>query len=199
MKLTAESSGGSRNYTPHPKGPAIATCIDVVDMGMQESTFQGVTKMKPKVRFVFVTSKQVEVEKDGQTIMRNAIISARFTASLHENSALRPWLTSWLGDDVTEIELEDLIGMGAQINVTHTPKEDGSGVWDNIAAIMPVPEGFPLPEAPDYVRVKDRDPVEGRTSGPQPIKQQARQNSYRSAGPERLADVPPVDDDDLPF
>jgi hypothetical protein len=177
MPILAKEGGS--DFTPHPEGQFRAVCVDVVDLGMVETTWNGNTKMKHRIRIVFQTDAEMD---DGKP----AMVSQFCTLSLAETSALRPFLQSWRGKAFTPEELngfdvEKLIGVGAVIQIVHVKKNDKT--YANISTIMRLMKGMEPLEARDYVRVIDREPVPA--TAPQSMDEV----------PEALED----EDDDLPF
>ena len=180
MAIVAKSSGGTE-FKPAPAGTHAAVCCDVIDLGMLEVTFGGKTKTQHKVNIVWQIE---ELRDDGKPFN----IRKRYTLSLHEKASLRKDLVSWRGRPFTPTELEGfdlevLVGIGAMVNIIHTPKLDGGGVWANIAAIMKLPKGLPAPKVVEYIRVCDR-------------KDEAQPDS---APPDIDASGMGITDDDIPF
>jgi hypothetical protein len=178
MPIIASDTGGG-NYQPAPAGVHPAVCIDVVDLGMVEQTFEGKTSTRHMARVVWEIDAEMD---DGKRFH----VNKRYTCSLHERAALRRDLEGWRAKPFEESELkgfdlEKLIGVPALLNVVQAQR-DGK-TWANVQAIMPLPKAYArLTPAPGYVRQKDR---------PQ---QQA------GVEPPPLPDVPPVDDEDsVPF
>jgi hypothetical protein len=89
MKFTA--SGGGNFENPEP-GSYAAVCIRMIDLGTQEVTWQGATKLQHKIKIVWELS---ETMKDG----RPFLAMRDFTVSLHEKSGLRQFLAGWRGRD----------------------------------------------------------------------------------------------------
>ena len=50
--VMAQGSSGKK-YTPAPAGTHQAVCVDVVDLGVIEKTWQGKTRRQPCVQFRF--------------------------------------------------------------------------------------------------------------------------------------------------
>jgi hypothetical protein len=103
MVLQCKESG---DFKPHVEGIHPAICIDVIDLGLVETEFQGQTRMVNKVKVVFETEQKLE---DG----RNCTISKNFTASLHPKAKLAEFLGKWRGRPVIPgetIDLAKLIG-----------------------------------------------------------------------------------------
>lgn len=158
------TEGSSLNIPLHPEGQYGATCIDVVDLGMQELTWQGVTKEKHRIFLRFFCGEWFE---DDEGEMQPLWLDRYFTLSLHENSALRPFLENWRGRKFSPEELKGfnvakLLHAPAYVQVGHEVKQDGSE-RANIDSIMRLPKNMDAPGVPEgYIRVKDRDPEEER-------------------------------------
>jgi hypothetical protein len=125
-----------RKFQPAPAGGHIGVCQAIVDLGYQPTGYGP----KRKVMYVFELDAKME---NGQPFA----VNTRFTVSLHEHSKLRPFLENWLGRKLTQEEQIDIdpaamLGKSAFLNIQHTPSQDGSTVFANIAAIMPVPTGM---------------------------------------------------------
>ena len=84
MSLVLESRVGG-DFKPHVEGIHPAICVDVIDLGLEETDFQGQHRVVNKVRLSFETEQKNE---DG----KNFIISKKFTASLTRKPS---WRSSW--------------------------------------------------------------------------------------------------------
>lgn len=152
MGIVAKDSGG--NFTPAPAGAHAAVCVDVVDLGILEVTYAGVTKSQHKIRIAWQIAEDMENGKP-------FLVQKRYTLSLHEKAALRKDLESWRGKAFTPQELggfdvENLLHAPCMLNVIHETK-DGK-TYSNIASIMRLPKGMLPPVPRDYIRVIDRTP-----------------------------------------
>ena len=141
-------------FTPCPAGLHQACCVDVVDLGVIETTYMGETKKQHKVTLVFQVAELME---DG----RPYLAQRRYTLSLDAKANLRKDLESWRGKPFTPeqlrgFDLETLIGVNCQINVQHADR-DGQ-TYANITAIVPLGRGMAKIAPVEYVRKKDRDP-----------------------------------------
>jgi hypothetical protein len=177
MPIIASLTSDSKEFKPAPPGTFIGVCVDVVDLGLQEVTFQGKTKMQPKIRVYWQIE---EINPDNE---RPFLVTKRYTLSLHEKSALRKDLVSWRGRDFTDDELsgfdlETLIGVNAMLTITHN--ENDGRTYANVSGISKLHKSMTPIKPLDYVRKIDRK--DGDQKAPH-------------AGP--AADV--VADDDIPF
>ncbi|MEI8290737.1 MAG: hypothetical protein WCH99_14820 [Verrucomicrobiota bacterium] len=112
LTLTCKDSG---DFKPHPEGIHPAVCVDVMDLGLVETDFQGVKKMVNKVKITFESEA---LSEDGKrcTVFRS------FSASLHPKSNLSTFLSKWRGRPVSpgeSIELQKLIGACCTLVISH--------------------------------------------------------------------------------
>lgn len=114
MALVLESKVGGE-FRPHVEGIHNAVCVDVIDLGLVETEFQGQRRLVNKLRIVFETEQRAE---DG----RNCTISKTYTASLHQKARLTEALGKWRGRPVMpgeSIDLDKLIGACATLVISH--------------------------------------------------------------------------------
>ena len=114
MSLVLESKAGG-DFKPHPEGIHPAVCVDVIDLGLVETDWQGERRLVNKVRLVFETEQRNEEGK-------NCIISKSFTASLHPKAKLSEFLGKWRGRPVLvgeSIDLAKLIGAWCTLVISH--------------------------------------------------------------------------------
>ena len=103
------------DFKPHPEGIHPAICVDVMDLGLVETEFQGQKRLVNKVRLVFETEQKNE---EG----RNCTLSKSFTASLHPKAKLSEFLGKWRGRPVVpgeSIDLAKLIGACCTLVISH--------------------------------------------------------------------------------
>ncbi|HEU5070887.1 MAG TPA: hypothetical protein VFV96_10820, partial [Verrucomicrobiae bacterium] len=118
LTLTSKDGG---DFKPHPEGIHPAVCVDVMDMGLVETEFQGVKKMVNKVKLVFESEQKTE---DGKP----CTVSKNFTASLHPKAKLAEFLGKWRGRLVTPgetIDLAKLIGASCTLVISHQQNMSG--------------------------------------------------------------------------
>lgn len=178
------SAGSGTSFTPAPAGVHSAVCVDVIDMGIVESTFDGKTRKQHKIRIAWEIDEAME---DG----RRLLVQKRYTCSLHEKAALRKDLESWRGrpfteDELRQFDLERLLGAPGMVNVVHA--ESGGKTYANVTSVMPLHRNMAkLAPSGQYIRVQDRTEADTATSHDQ------------SQPPDDHDGAPPLTDDDIPF
>lgn len=184
--------GTESTFTPAPAGTHNAVCVDVVDLGEQETAFG----RKHRCRFVW------EIDELRPEHGDRFLVFATMNVSLHESSTMGALLRSWRGRDFTPDELkgfdvDNVIGAPCMITVVHNVGTNGN-TYANVDATVPLPKGMgKLAPSGGYTRQKDRP--DGT--------QDARSAGYTpSAGepspvpvPEAAAAAPWAAGDDLPF
>jgi hypothetical protein len=153
---TAKSENG-RDFQPAPAGVHQAVCVDVVDLGILDVTWQGVTKKQHKVN---VAWQIAEDRDDGKPFL----VFKRYTLSLHEKAGLRKDLESWLGrkftrDDEMGFDVETMLGRNCLLNITHN--QVGEKTYANVQNVSPLMKGMVAMNPRDYVRKMDRKPDDG--------------------------------------
>ena len=178
----ATSSGGGRTFQAAPAGVHQAVCVDVVDLGLVEVTWQGQTKRQHKVSLRWQID---EARDDGKPFL----VSKRYTLSLSDRATLRRDLEAWRGRPFTDadlrdgFEVDDVLGANCLVNIVHRTK-DGT-TYANVDAIMPLVKGMPKLVARDYVMQRDRTDA----APPSPTQPADDAHDY---------DPPPLDDE-IPF
>lgn len=154
MALTAKKGA---SYPPIEAGTHHAVCFGVIDLGTQESEWQGVEKEVHQILIMWeLPSLTYEMVKDGQTIILTKTISRTYTLSLGEKAKLRADLISWRGMPFTEEELEEfdvftVLGANCLLQIIHTKK--GDKVYGNISSIAKLMKGMtPLKPTRELVR-----------------------------------------------
>lgn len=144
MALTITATDSTEFELP-PAGATAARCAAVIDLGSQQSTYQGETKTQAKILLTF---ELAELRSDG-TPHR---VSRRMTASLHKKAQLRAFLEQWRGRAFTDEELRafnvgKLLKAPCLLNLVHI--ERAGKQYANILSVSPVPKGMTAPEPVD--------------------------------------------------
>jgi hypothetical protein len=133
------------SFTPVPAGTHLGICFRVIDLGTQQTTFNGDTKTAHKVLISWEIPD--EVMNDGRPFM----ISQSYTWSMHEKATLRKSLEAWRGVAFIDrdfgpggFDIKNIIGKACTLSVVHTAK-NGS-VYANVASIGKVMKGISIPE-----------------------------------------------------
>lgn len=179
------SSKSDMVFENPPQGVHQAVCVDVVDMGMVENTIY--QKTQHKIRIVWQIAEKMA---DG----RRFIANRRFTVSLAEQSALRPFLEGWRGRPFSAEELQGfdtdaLIGVNCMVQIMHNV--NGDNTYANVTAAFPLVKGAQPIKPEGYIRVQDRD--KPQTTQP------ARPTQPPKPPPSQWTTSQPISDDDVPF
>jgi hypothetical protein len=141
MALTVSATEQTAFELP-PAGAVAARCNRVIDLGSQESSYEGKLKMQRKV---LLSWELAELRTDGSPFT----ISRRFGLSMHEHAALRAFLQAWRGrpfsdEELRGFDLRNLINAPCLLNIGHV--ERSGKQYSNILSISPMPKGMAAPE-----------------------------------------------------
>ena len=194
-------SKGESNFEPIPAGTYPAICTTVVNLGLQATGKWG---PKPTHWIAFeVPSVRIEWEKDGQKHEGPAIVGSRYTSSLSPKANLRKQLESWRGRAFTEEELAgfdlfNILNAPCLLSIVHN--ESGGNTYANIAAIMGMPAGTPLPEAEGKLLKYDPSDPGMFDELPDWMKKAIEQGrQHEKVAPPPQQSMAPDFDDDIPF
>ena len=164
LTLTSKDGG---DFKPHPEGIHPAICVDVMDLGLMETEFQGVRKMVNKLKLVFESEQKTE---DGKACS----VSKNFTASLHPKAKLAEFLGKWRGRPVLPgetIDLAKLIGASCTLVISHQQNLVGKTYASIDAVSKPtrkvMPSGTYDPAATRQ-RMAEWKAKQGAVAAPQP-------------------------------
>src|SRR3990167_3937268 len=134
------NEGGS--FVPPPAGTHIAICTRFIDLGTQESEWQGKAKKAHKVILTWELCN--EAMEDG----RPFTISKRYTWSTHEKATLRHDLEGWRGKAFTDddiygakpFDIRNVLGKPCMLSLVHDAKEGTT--YANISSVSGLPRGM---------------------------------------------------------
>ena len=112
------------------QGLYLAKCISVIELGYQETEYEGRKKQTDQVLLQFELPEMViAFEKDGEKKSFNRVISKTYTRNIGEKSNLRKDLNRWRGKAFTAEELKgfdlmNVLGKDCQIQIIHETKND---------------------------------------------------------------------------
>ena len=142
---------GKRDFRPAPEGLHQAVLVDVIDLGEQPTPWGPAPKVEMRWQI-----KAINPDNNKRFQVR-----ARYRLSLHEKAKLRQHLEGVRGKKFTlkdahkGFDLEQLIGVNAQLHIVHNLGKDG-GTYANIQNIVPLEKGVPLLKPLDYTRGQDQ-------------------------------------------
>jgi hypothetical protein len=131
------------SFTPVPAGTHLGICYRVIDLGTQQSNFNGETKLAHKV----LLSWELPDEKmdDG----RPFAISQSYTWSMHEKATLRKSLEAWRGAAFTErdfgpagFDIKNVLGKACTLSIVHTTKNGTT--YANVSSIGKAMKGVAI-------------------------------------------------------
>ena len=206
-----------KQFEKAPAGSHIARCYQVVDLGTQPKTFQGVVHLERQVRIAFeLPSEKMAGIYDPESKGRVFSVSQNFKQSLHVKANLRKLLAGWRGrdfKDTSEIDAFDprkLPGLPCRINLVE------NGEYVNIASVSPLGKGDKCPKQvnkslffsldedeftqesfdalPEYLRKKIAEsPEHKKLTGDEPGE------GSQADAPDEGDQGSPIDNDDAPF
>jgi hypothetical protein len=133
-----------RDFEIAPAGTHKAICYRVIDLGTQDTSFQGQAKKQHKI----MVSWELPDEKmsDG----RPFTISQRYTWSMSEKATLRKHLEAWRGVKFVDSDfgpngfnIKKIVGLGCLLTIIHNERDDKT--YANIISISKAMKGMEMP------------------------------------------------------
>lgn len=118
-----------------PAGSHAAVCVALVNLGKQDSEYQGVKSVKHQIMLFWELSSEII---SGTT--NRHVIGETYTLSLNEKAKLAAMLKSWRGKAVTageKFDVRKLVGVPCLLSVTHT-----DGGYAKLAGVSALPKGM---------------------------------------------------------
>lgn len=142
MFLPKPSEGG--DFSPPPAGVFTAICYRFIDLGTQQTQYQGQTKHQRKIMLSWEITDPDEHMEDG----RPYSISSRYTWSMSDKATLRKTLESWRGKPFDEADFgeggfdtRNLIGAPCMLSIVH--KDVEGKTYANISSVTRLPKQLP--------------------------------------------------------
>lgn len=138
--LILKDNGG--DFVLVPEDTYLAVCVHIIDLGVQNTTFQGQPRQDHQVLFTWELPTQKM--EDGRPFVQ----SRTYTASLSKKANLRKDLQAWRGANFTDEEvqgfdLRQVLGKWCLLGIVH--KESGDRTYTNVSSIAKLPkEMLPL-------------------------------------------------------
>jgi len=130
-------------FKPVPPGTHLARCYRIVDLGTQETNYQGKVNHQKKMMIQWEVHGQ---DDNGYALITKAgepmSISKNYTASLDENARLRKDLISWRGkaftpEEIKGFDLKNVLGAWCMLGIIETQGKEGK-TYSNVDTITPV-------------------------------------------------------------
>lgn len=145
------------DFVPPPAGTHLAVCYRFIDLGTQETEYQGQKKHQRKVLMGWELPD--ELMEDGKPF----VIQQRYTWSMSDKAKLRADLESWRGrafeeKDFGTFNIKNVLGKPCVLTIVHTVKNGKT--YANIAAVGKPMKGMnsPQPVNPiQYFSLEDFD------------------------------------------
>jgi hypothetical protein len=164
MGIMAKGNGG--DFPDPPLGLVCALCVDVVDLGKEESPFKDERTGKPKINHKIQIVWQLHEEnEDGEPCIRADgqpfRVSRFYTLSLNERANLRKDLDSWRGIPFTDEELKDgfdvekLLNVQAKLNLVNYKNNKGENRVIVDSVLKPSKKDPVIAKLPEFQREKD--------------------------------------------
>jgi hypothetical protein len=133
------------NFEPAPEVTHLAILIRLIDLGLQENSYQGRDTVQHQAMLTFETP--LKLDSKG----RPYLVTKTMNLSLHEKATFRAWAQDMIGRPFTKDDLDgsnrfnakDLLGKTCLLKIEHTEKE--GKVYVKIVNLMQTPEGMPEP------------------------------------------------------
>ena len=145
---------------PVPEGTFQAVCNGVWDIGLQETTFKGVTKMKYQIIIQWELNETINDPEDPEKHGNRYVIRKKYNNIFSNRASLKIDLEAWRGKaftppEIMDFNIENLVGANCLLQITRNETE--SGTYSNITGVMKMPKGTPKitpnvsADAPDWI------------------------------------------------
>ena len=134
-----------KDWPKAPEGQHVARLVGIIDVGTQDSIFNGEVKKKPRIYLQFEVYAEDENGKAlGDEFGNPFLIGQEFTASMSNKGKLLPFVNTWRGKPLAAedfpFDFSRMLGKTGLMTVVHNhDKEDEKKIYANISSIVPVP------------------------------------------------------------
>lgn len=143
MYMPKETGG---DFAAAPAGTHVAICCQVIDLGTQETNYEGNVDHKRQVRIGW------ELPTERMSDGRPFTIGKTYTFSSHKKAALRTHLESWRGQAFKDsdfgeggFDIKNILGKPCLLNIIQ--KEGDKGIRSSVTGVSKLPKGMEVPEA----------------------------------------------------
>lgn len=149
LKQQAKSGmgNGGKAYALPPKGASLGVCVAVIDLGTHD---RQVKDDKNPGKFKTIEQRKMFVawellDEVNPDTGGNWVVGSEYTASMHENAAVRKLVEAWFSrkfKDGEEFSFAELLGQAGNVNVAHEPAKDGKDrTYYSVAGVSPLVKG----------------------------------------------------------
>jgi len=128
-----------------PQGAHVAILYSIIELGTMEIEWNGEKKLSRKLRLTWELPEETR-EFDGEK--KPMVIGKKYTASLFEQSKLRPIVVGMLGslsEDAEEnFDIKSLLGRACMLQVSH--EEFNGKKYANVVAATQLPKSIKAPK-----------------------------------------------------
>jgi hypothetical protein len=135
-----------KDFPKCPEGQHIARLCGIIDMGTQETVFEGVVSKKAQIYLQFEVFAEDEDGKEVRDDFGNPfLIGQVFTASLSPKGKLLPFINAWRGKPLEDkdfpFDFSRMLGRFCLMTVViNHDKKDAARTYANINGVSPVPK-----------------------------------------------------------
>lgn len=184
------------DFEPCPAGTHIGLCCRVIDLGTQETTYQGQVKHQRKV---YIEWQLPDEQTEGG---RPFAVGQRYTLSSSPKATLRQHLEAWRGKrfedhEIAGFDLRTLLGKPCLINVVHQTRDGRT--YADVASLSPLPKGTQAPalaDAPVYLSLEGPNEYEPAVFAE--LSERLRETIARSPEHQRVTHPHPSQPEDQP-
>ena len=136
MKMPAPNE--TSDYAPAPAGNHLAVSCRLIDLGTQQTSYQG----KPKRQRKIYLEWQLPGERTGEGLA--VTVGNRYTLSSSEKATLRKHLESWRGrrfenDELEGFDLRNILGKPCLLSIVHSTRDNKT--YADVANVAALPKG----------------------------------------------------------
>lgn len=142
LKMKASNNQGGGFELPEA-GNQPAVLVAVVELGTQESDYQG---QKSEMEKVFLVWELVNLPLSGSQY--NHVIGKDYSLKMGQKAALRQMLERWRGcpfEDGQDFDLKELLGKSCLVDVIHGTSKNTGRQYAKVGGVSSLPKGTTCP------------------------------------------------------
>lgn len=128
-----------------PQGAHVAILYSIIELGTMEGEYAGQPTLKRKIRLSWELPEETR-EFDG--VQKPMVIGKKYTASLYEQSKLRPIVVGMLGglseEQEENFDIKSLLGKACMVQVSH--EEFNGRKYATVTSVTQLPKSMKAPK-----------------------------------------------------